>query len=82
MFALLEGFGAGAVAGALVAVAGAGVGFEAGAEAGAAEEVAALAANQVFTPWCPRHAPFFVAVLVYEPSLHCPVEPAGAPAGA
>src|SRR5487761_819717 len=33
-------------------------------------------------PLCPRQAPFLLAALVYVPSLHCPVDPAGACASA
>jgi len=40
------------------------------------------AAYQVSTPLCPLHAPCLVGVVVKDPSLHFPVVPAGAPAGA
>jgi hypothetical protein len=33
---------------------------------------------QVFTPPCPAQAPRFDSADVYVPSLHSPVEPAGA----
>ena len=60
-----------------------------GVDAGAAEDEAAevlgavvAAAYQVSMPLCPRHAPCLVGVEVKVPSLHLPVVPAGAPAGA
>jgi hypothetical protein len=65
--------------------AGAGAAAGAGVEAVAlAEEldVPASAAYQVSTPLCPRQAPCFLGVEVNVPSLHFPVVPAGAPAGA
>jgi len=34
------------------------------------------------TPPCPLHAPFFEALVVYEPSLHLPVASAGGVGGA
>ncbi len=43
---------------------------------------AASAAYHSLTPWCPWHAPFFAAADVKLPSLHWPVVPAGALAGA
>ena len=55
--------------------------------AGAEAAVAALAAvsavgvfalNQSFTPLWPAHAPAFISLDVYEPSLQRPVEPLGA----
>lgn len=71
------GVGAGLAAG---AAAGGVAGFAIGADffAGAAAE----AANQLFTPLWPRHAPDLLDVVAYVPSLQRPVEPAGAPAGA
>jgi hypothetical protein len=60
-----------------------------GVAAGAAEDAVAAAfgvvdaaAYQVSTPLCPLHAPCLVGVVVKDPSLHFPVVPAGAPAGA
>lgn len=62
-----------------------------GVDAAEADEDAALeealgaalaAAYQLSTPLCPLHAPCFVGVEVKVPSLHLPVVPAGAPAGA
>ena len=44
----------------------------------AAADVAAEAAYHACTPLWPPHAPRFEAAEVYVPSLHCPVEPAGA----
>ena len=82
---VVEGFST-ALAGAGVfvgAAAGAGAGVTAGFGdgAGAAAGVEA-AAYQVSIPLWPRHAPCFVAAVVKVPSLHFPVVPAGAPAGA
>lgn len=77
VFASGGGDAEGAVAGAFI-VSGGG-----DAAAGAVPAAAALpAANQVCTPWCPEHAPRFAGAEVYEPSLHWPVEPAGASDGA
>ena len=53
-----------------------------GAAAGPVAAAAPAAANQLFTPLWPEHAPLFVAFVVYEPSLQSPVEPAGAAPGA
>ena len=59
-----------------------------GVDAGAAEDVVAAAlgavaaAYQVSMPLWPLHAPCLVGVEVKVPSLHLPVVPAGAPAGA
>jgi hypothetical protein len=44
----------------------AGVGVVAGVGAG----LVGVVLNQVFTPWCPRQAPFLLGALVYVPSLH------------
>lgn len=67
---------AGAAGGAMVA-AGAGV----GATAGVAAATPALAYQSLMPLW-PLQAPFLVAPVQYEPSLHRPVEPAGVPTGA
>ncbi len=66
--AVFAGIVAGAGADAAVVLAGVGA--------------AAAAANQSFTPLWPAQAPFFVSLDVYEPSLHKPVKPLGAAAGA
>lgn len=83
--AVAAGFAIGAGAGAAGAgAAAAGAGFAIGAEAAGAAFAAVAAAGaaeaayQSFTPWCPRQAPILLAAFVYVPSLHCPVEPAGA----
>jgi hypothetical protein len=68
----------GGAAGATAGLAGAAVvvgAFE-GAAAGALFE--AVLSYQSFTPPWPEHAPRFEGALVYVPSLHSPVEPAGA----
>lgn len=41
----------------------------------------ATPANHCLTPLWPAHAPFLVALDVYEPSLQRPVDPEGAAAG-
>jgi len=87
--AVLAGGVAGAIAGAgafaaAVGVAAAGaiagaVDFAAGAAAGVVEALAGAAAPfHSFTPPCPEQAPDLDAAVVYVPSLHSPVEPAGA----
>ena len=48
----------------------------------AAGVVAVAAPIQVLTPLWPEQAPAFTAALLKLPSLHTPVVPAGAPAGA
>jgi len=53
----------------------AGADCAAGAAAAGAEDPAA---NQLWPPLWPLHAPAFFGAFVYVPSLHCPVEPAGA----
>ena len=75
-----DGAGLAAAAGELEGlVAGAGVELAAEAEGAAG---AASAAYHVSIPLCPRQAPCFLGAEENVPSLHLPVVPAGAPAGA
>ena len=74
--------GDGAAAG-FGAAAGLGVAVEDAADVFAAFDFAeSAAAYHVLMPLWPLHAPDFNAAVVKLPSLHTPVEPVGAPAGA
>jgi hypothetical protein len=62
----------------LVALGAAAAGAEGADVAGAFD---ALPPLHSATPPCPLQAPFLVALVVYDPSLHFPVAPAGGVAG-
>ena len=76
--------GAGALffAAGAAAVLGVAAGAGAGVAAGAAPAAEPDAAYQLWTPLCPRQAPFLVGPLQNDPSLHSPVVPVGALEGA
>ena len=60
-----------------VAVAGGAAAGVVVAGLGVAAAAEGVAAYQVCTPLCPRHAPLLDLAVEYVPSLHCPVAPAG-----
>src|ERR1017187_6763104 len=78
----MEGIGAAAGAGFDAIGAGDVAGFASPAVVADLAGFATAGAYQSFTPLCPLHAPDLLAAVLYVPSLHIPVEPEGAPAGA